>query len=703
MEYLQESKEKTNSLNENRNIKSNKGLGIDCENSERSEDPQIGGKKFQQGFSKPASYKGAFVNSDLRWERCFQEWGLKELDMDLDGDDVSMTADATAVDGIPSVSLDIETQKRIIQPWKRCLIGKVVGKTVGFKFISYKVNELWKPTGKIQILDLGNEFFLFKFDCPDDYRFALLEGPWFIGGHHLSMRRWTPNFKSSIASVNTSVVWDRLPELPLEFFDKYVLEKVGAKIGRLIKVDNTTELVLRGRYARVCVEIATSKPLVPFVRIGSVLQKVEYEGLNMICFHCGKMTHKKENCPANAQFQYTTSNPISDLGADQVVNVEANFGPWMMVDKKKNKFRGSGVSMAAPKGDGDKKGETSEVSKNTKGDDSDGQWQVVSRSKGIQRTSGSNRFASLAEHTGMDMNDLDGEGAINARNCNSSPQLISTKGGNVKRSEGQLQIRGANNVSGSITNDVSLRAHQGRNLNRKSGNLINSGSGGMSKDNQFIVSEPINKEKGKMIINDSNGSRKSDGGIHNVSTNSISSLSKTIGGFLEGGRSSCSEISGGVASNDQPHNRNSDRANHTGGFKAATDIGYCTNEKVDEPFHTGMECVFGQSQSGIDSFKFPPFKLDLHGSGGISKPRNGRTRVRVKDVARRNSISGGNGSNGGNPSTNKKPKRSLEIRDAVQYSFGPGTLLPTAVQDKVHTNSGIEQGSNCEENGKDTL
>lgn len=136
-------------------------------------------------------------------------------------------------------------------------------------------------------------FFLFKFDCPDDYKYALLEGPWFIGGHHLSMRRWTQNFKSSNAFVNTSVVWARLPELPIEYFDKSVLEKVGARIGRLIKVDNTTEKVLRGRYVRVCVEFATDKPLVPLVRIRSIIQKVEYEGLNMICFQCGKMTHKK--------------------------------------------------------------------------------------------------------------------------------------------------------------------------------------------------------------------------------------------------------------------------------------------------------------------------------------------------------------------------------------------------------------------------
>ncbi|KAI3893300.1 hypothetical protein MKX03_035969, partial [Papaver bracteatum] len=166
--------------------------------------------------------------------------------------------------------------------------------------------------------------------------------------------------------------------------------------------------------------------------------------------------------------------------------------------------------------------------------------------------------------------------------------------------------------------------HQGRNSNRKSGNSIKSGSGGVLNDSQSIVSDPINKWKGKMVITNNDGSRKSDGGHQKVSTNSLSSLSKTIGGFLEGGRSSCSKIPGGAASNDQPLDRNSDREDHTCGLKASIDGGHCTNEKVDESSFsiggacsgaTGMECIFGKSQSGIDFVKIFPFKLDLHGSG----------------------------------------------------------------------------------------
>lgn len=43
----------------------------------------------------------------------------------MDGLNASRTG---VVDGIPSIKLDIGTQKRIIQSWNRCVIGKVVGK-----------------------------------------------------------------------------------------------------------------------------------------------------------------------------------------------------------------------------------------------------------------------------------------------------------------------------------------------------------------------------------------------------------------------------------------------------------------------------------------------------------------------------------------------------------------------------------------------
>lgn len=56
--------------------------------------------------------------------------------------------------------------------------------------------------------------------------------------------------------------------------------KVGSKLRKSVKVDDTTLLATRGRYVRVCIEIDLQKPLIPIVRIMGREQSVEYEGLH---------------------------------------------------------------------------------------------------------------------------------------------------------------------------------------------------------------------------------------------------------------------------------------------------------------------------------------------------------------------------------------------------------------------------------------
>lgn len=88
---------------------------MDNLDSGRSGDSQPGIRTYQHRSAKPASYRDAFINSELRWENYFQEWGLQELEIEGSNDSV-IGGDGTA-DGIPSINLDIDTQMRIIQPW----------------------------------------------------------------------------------------------------------------------------------------------------------------------------------------------------------------------------------------------------------------------------------------------------------------------------------------------------------------------------------------------------------------------------------------------------------------------------------------------------------------------------------------------------------------------------------------------------------
>lgn len=51
------------------------------------------------------------------------------------------------------------------------------------------------------------------------------------------------------------------PQLPTEFYDGPLLRKIGSGIEKLLKVDACDSSTLRGRYARLCVEVAMEDPV----------------------------------------------------------------------------------------------------------------------------------------------------------------------------------------------------------------------------------------------------------------------------------------------------------------------------------------------------------------------------------------------------------------------------------------------------------
>lgn len=96
---------------------------------------------------------------------------------------------------------------------------------------------------------------LVRFPSPSDMTKVINEGPWFIGPNFIAIRKWEPEFDSTKAVVSTTVVWVRLPGLPVEFYDKQILLKIGAKIGKLLKIDIRTENNSKIRFARLCVQV----------------------------------------------------------------------------------------------------------------------------------------------------------------------------------------------------------------------------------------------------------------------------------------------------------------------------------------------------------------------------------------------------------------------------------------------------------------
>ena len=69
------------------------------------------------------------------------------------------------IEGMAEVKLSKETKARIRVPWSKALIVKVYGRSVGFHYLTFKINALWKPTAKMDCVMLGSKdlgFYVFR-------------------------------------------------------------------------------------------------------------------------------------------------------------------------------------------------------------------------------------------------------------------------------------------------------------------------------------------------------------------------------------------------------------------------------------------------------------------------------------------------------------------------------------------------------------
>ncbi|KAK7859978.1 hypothetical protein CFP56_000460 [Quercus suber] len=103
----------------------------------------------------------------------------------------------------------------------------------------------------------------------------------------------------------------------------------------LLKIDSRTTDNIRGRYARLCIEIDLDSPLTSKVRIGSLLQPIQYEGISAICFECGRVGHRASLCSSIIRPENVPNfiEPPSQPSPDSATN---EFGEWMLVQRKKS-------------------------------------------------------------------------------------------------------------------------------------------------------------------------------------------------------------------------------------------------------------------------------------------------------------------------------------------------------------------------------
>ncbi|KAL4379850.1 hypothetical protein GQ457_02G019350 [Hibiscus cannabinus] len=260
----------------------------------------------------------------------------------FDADNITVLEEDVIIDRsgkIPTICFSNRVHDQIDLTMRIVLVVRLLGRSIGFKTLWSRIQALWKPLGEMHLIDLDNNYFLVRFEKESDYVRALTEGPWTIFGSYLTVQPWSRKFSTSEKFPSHVMVWIRLPGLPYRYYPKALFRHIATTIGTVVKVDYSTQAGNRGKFARLCILADLDKPLLPGIIIDGSYQKLEYEGLYQVCYHCGVYGHARENCTLSPSGRTGDVQPAV-AETSKANTEEANssiYGPWMMVPNRRRR------------------------------------------------------------------------------------------------------------------------------------------------------------------------------------------------------------------------------------------------------------------------------------------------------------------------------------------------------------------------------
>ncbi|KAL8143939.1 LOW QUALITY PROTEIN: hypothetical protein V2J09_016971 [Rumex salicifolius] len=235
-----------------------------------------------------------------------------------------------------SLMFPLTLMRSLYAAWSNSVVLKVLGRGVSYPVMERRVRQLWNLKGQMTLMDLPNHYFVARFELEEDFLHVLTEGPWMIFGNYIVVRQWDPLFRPESDVIHTTYAWVRLSGLSMVMYEESVLYGIAAAIGNPIRIDLNTLTAARGKFARVCIEIDITQPLLGSIMVEGEKVYLEYEGLYTVCFRCGRYGHLVAACSQPAPTEVTTTSEPDVVPSSAAVGVAINsnlrdIGPHMVV------------------------------------------------------------------------------------------------------------------------------------------------------------------------------------------------------------------------------------------------------------------------------------------------------------------------------------------------------------------------------------
>lgn len=127
-----------------------------------------------------------------------------------------------------------------------------------------------------------------------------------------TVKRWTTSLVPWVDGFKKVAVWVWPPIILVQLYTKPFMQRIGNRIGKILRDDETTLVGTRGEFAKVRIEIDLDKPLTSKFTFHMRVDWVEYEGLHVICFGYGKYGHSVDKCPKKIKANQEQGNKEGD-------------------------------------------------------------------------------------------------------------------------------------------------------------------------------------------------------------------------------------------------------------------------------------------------------------------------------------------------------------------------------------------------------
>ncbi|CAI0382476.1 unnamed protein product [Linum tenue] len=117
--------------------------------------------------------------------------------------------------------------------------------------------------------------------------------------------------------------------------------RIAEHIGKPVRVDRATLEGASMNYARVCVEVDLTRPLLSKYKVEGVEYMITYEGLFNVCFDCGRYGAKTSACscklPTAMETVQEAVETMATVGDQEINQKPPLYGEWMIAKRKNRK------------------------------------------------------------------------------------------------------------------------------------------------------------------------------------------------------------------------------------------------------------------------------------------------------------------------------------------------------------------------------